>query len=179
MARIGLEVDRLIITAREDAPEEIRTMLRPEIEATVEAIAATLDQIARELPTHIAVGLNERSSESRLHARAAMDVLSARMIQLRPVRYIATASSAEMENTGSFIDSLACKLTRHIEHLIDESLRSRPPGWRRISRFRVRPRLRIRLSFAIPSRLACAWWPGSWSALLPNAAIYTRYLSPC
>jgi hypothetical protein len=118
VARIGLEVDRLIITAREDAPEEIRTMLRPEIEATVEAIAATLDQIARELPTHIAVGLNERSSESRLHARAAMDVLSARMIQLRPV-YIATASSAEMENTGSFIDSLAV-LTRHIEHLIDE-----------------------------------------------------------
>ena len=118
VARIGLEVDRLIITARQDAPGEIRAMLRPEIEATVEAIAATLDQIAGELPTQIAVGPDKRSSELRIRARAAMDALSARIIQIRPV-FIATSSSAEIENTGSFVDSLAA-LTRHIEHLIDE-----------------------------------------------------------
>ena len=56
VARIGLEVDRLIVTARQDAPGKIRAMLRPEIKATVEAIAATLEQIAPELPTQIAVG---------------------------------------------------------------------------------------------------------------------------
>ena len=106
VARIGLEVDRLIITARQDAPAEIRAMLRPEIEETVEAIAATLDQIAGELPTHIAVGPDGRSSESRLRARAAMDALAARIIQIRPV-FIATASSAEIENTGSFVTGCA------------------------------------------------------------------------
>jgi|HubBroStandDraft_3_1064219.scaffolds.fasta_scaffold121740_1 hypothetical protein len=99
VARIGLEVDRLIIAARQNAPGEIRAMLRPEIEASVEAIAATLDQIARQLPTQIAVGPDGQSSESRLRARAAMDGLAARMIQLRP-KYIATASSTDIENTA-------------------------------------------------------------------------------
>ena len=133
VARIGLEVDRLIITARQGALGEIRAILRPEIEATVEAIAATLDQIARELPTQIAVGPDKRSSESRIRARAAMDALSARMNQIRPV-YIATASSAEIENTGSFADSLAA-LTRHIEHLMDQ-----PP----------QPRAKVSSDIAVP-----------------------------
>jgi uncharacterized membrane protein YccC len=123
-ARIGLEVDRLVVTSRQDAPQGIRSMLRQEIEKTVKAIAATLDQVAPELSTQIAVAANQQSSALRTRARAAMDILSARMIQIRPV-YIATASSAEIENTGSFIDSLAA-LTRHIEHLMDEP--SHPPS---------------------------------------------------
>jgi metal-dependent HD superfamily phosphatase/phosphodiesterase len=50
VARINLEVDRLILAVRENAPREIRAMVRPEIEAAVEAVAAALDEIARELP---------------------------------------------------------------------------------------------------------------------------------
>lgn len=59
VARINLEVDRLIDAARQKVPEGIRAMARPEIQATVDAIAAVLDEIAHELPTHIAVGADQ------------------------------------------------------------------------------------------------------------------------
>src|SRR5580700_8852783 len=41
-ARISLEVDRLITTARENLPREIRAMVRGELQAAVSAIAAAL-----------------------------------------------------------------------------------------------------------------------------------------
>jgi uncharacterized membrane protein YccC len=118
VARIGLEVDRLIFAARQNVQEEIRAMVRPEIQATVEAIAAVLDELARELPTHIAVGVDQPPPAPRVRARSAMDGLSARVSQIRPA-YIGKASSAEIENFASFTDSLAA-LTGHIERLLDE-----------------------------------------------------------
>ncbi|MGA7760530.1 MAG: FUSC family protein [Candidatus Binataceae bacterium] len=118
VARIGLEVDRLTFTARQNVSGEIRAMVRPEIQATVDAIAAVLDEIARELPTHIAVGVDKPPPASRTRARSALDVLSARIIQVRPA-YVGKASSAEIENFASFNDSLAA-LTGHIERLLDE-----------------------------------------------------------
>jgi hypothetical protein len=118
LARIGLEVDRLTFAARQNVPGEIRAMARPELQATVEAIAAVLDEIARELPTHIAVGVDQPPPASRIRARSAMDSLSTRVIQIRPA-YIGTASSAEVENFATFKDSLA-GLTGHIERLLDE-----------------------------------------------------------
>ena len=93
-------------------------MVRPEIQTTVDAIAAVLDEIARELPTHIAVGVDLPPPASRIRARSAMDALAARVIQVRPT-YIGTASTAEIENFASFTDSLAV-LTGHIERLLDE-----------------------------------------------------------
>ena len=81
-------------------------MVRPEIQATVNAIAAVLDEIAHELPTHVAVGVGQDAPASRTRARSAMDALTARVIQVRPV-YIGTASPAEIENFAAFTDSLA------------------------------------------------------------------------
>jgi uncharacterized membrane protein YccC len=118
VARINLEVDRLTFTARQDVPKEIRDMVRPETQMTVEAIAAVLDEIAREIPTHIAVGVDQPPPASRTRARAALDALAARVIQIRP-KYVGTASTAEIENFASFNDSLAV-LTAHIERLLDE-----------------------------------------------------------
>ena len=118
VARISLEVDRSVVAAREDAPREIRTMVRPEIQATVAAIAAALDEIARELPTHIAVGADEPPPAWRTLARSATDALGARVIQIRPA-YIGKASPAEIENFAAFTDSLA-GLAGHIERLLDE-----------------------------------------------------------
>ncbi|MGA9725325.1 MAG: FUSC family protein [Candidatus Binatus sp.] len=118
VARINLEVDRLIDAARQKVPEGIRAMARPEIQATVDAIAAVLDEIAHELPTHIAVGADQTPPASRLRAGKAMDALSARVIQIRPA-YIGTASSAEIENWAGFTDSLAM-LTGHIERVLDD-----------------------------------------------------------
>ena len=106
VARIGLEVDRLTFTARQNVPAKLRAMVRPEIQATIKAIAAVLDEFARELPTHIAVGVDQPAPAPRTRARLAIDVLSARIIQIRPA-YIGKASSAEIENFAAFTDSLA------------------------------------------------------------------------
>lgn len=118
VARIGLEVDRLTISARENLPRAIPAMLRSGVQTAVDAIAAALDEIAREMPTHIAVGVDTPPPLSRVRARSAMDLLSIRIIQVRPA-YISTASSAEIENFASFSDSLAA-LTGHIERLLDQ-----------------------------------------------------------
>src|SRR3984957_17589166 len=58
-ARIGLEVDRLITTARENLPREIRTMVAGEIQRAVNAIAAALEEISHKLPAHIIAGADE------------------------------------------------------------------------------------------------------------------------
>jgi hypothetical protein len=118
VARIGLEMDRLTVAARQNVPGEIRAMVRPEIQARVEAIAVVLDEFARELPTHIAVGVDKTPPASRTCARSTLDNLSTRIIQVRPA-YIGKASSAEIENFATFTDSLAA-LTGHIERLLDE-----------------------------------------------------------
>jgi hypothetical protein len=118
VARIDLEVNRLIVAAREHVPRELRGMLQAELKATVFAIANVLNEIAAELPTQISVGVDLPPPPSRLRARTAMDALTARIIQLRPT-YIGHSSSAEIENLASFTDSLAV-LTGHIERLLDE-----------------------------------------------------------
>jgi uncharacterized membrane protein YccC len=117
VARIGIEVDRLTLTARQNVPQEIRNMVRPEIQMTVDAISAVLDEIAREMPTHIAVGVDQPPPASRIRARSAFDALAARVLQVRPT-YIGKASTAEIENSASFDDSLA-QLTAYIDHLLD------------------------------------------------------------
>jgi hypothetical protein len=118
VTRIDLEVNRLIVAAREPVPRDLRGMLQAELDATVFAIANVLNEIASELPTQIPVGVDLPPPPSRLRARSAMDALTARIIQLRPI-YIGRSSSAEIENLASFNDSLAI-LTGHIERLLDE-----------------------------------------------------------
>src|SRR6266436_9755582 len=118
VARINLEVDRMTVAARQNVPGEVRAMLRPEIQGTVDAIAAVLDEIAHEMPTHIAVGVDLPPPPSRLRARAAMEVLSARVTEVRRT-YIGRVGSAELGNFATFTDSLTA-LTGHIELLLDE-----------------------------------------------------------
>ena len=118
-------MDRLTFEARQDVPGGIRALVRPELEATVDAIAAVLDELAHELPTHVAVGVDSTPPASRARARSTFDALSARMIQVRPA-YIGTASSAEIENFASFAESLST-LTGFIERLLDEPPQS-PAG---------------------------------------------------
>jgi Fusaric acid resistance protein-like len=117
-ARISLEVDRLIITVRENLPREIRTMVRREIHAAVNAIATALDEISHELPARVVVGADEQPPATRTRLRLAMDTLAARVIQIRPA-YVGKASAAEIEHFAAFIDSLAV-LTRLIERPLDE-----------------------------------------------------------
>jgi hypothetical protein len=133
-ARIGLEVDRVIFAVRHAVQGEIRAMARPELESTVEAIASALGDFARTLPSEIPVGPDKPPPASGTRARTAMDALSARIVQLRPV-YLRTASSAEIEDFASFTDSLSV-LTRLVERLLDE-----PPRLPDASSTQLVPRL--------------------------------------
>ena len=99
-ARISLEVDRLIITARENLPREIRTMVRREIQAAVNAIAAAFDEISHELPARIAAGADEQPPASRTRVRLVMDTLAARVVQIRP-SYVGKASPASLLSSAS------------------------------------------------------------------------------
>jgi hypothetical protein len=118
VARISLEVDRLMIAARESVPGEMQGLLGVELQAAVDAIARALDEIARELRTEILVGPDRPAPPSRTRARMAMDALSARTVQVRPV-YIVRATPAELEHFAAFTDPLAA-LTAYIERLLDE-----------------------------------------------------------
>lgn len=118
VARIGLEVDRSIFAVRDAVRGEIRSMVRPELESTVEAIANVLRDFSRALPTEIPVGPDNPPPSSVTVARTAMDALSARILQVRPV-YVRTTSSAEIEDFASFTDSLAA-LIRLLERMLDE-----------------------------------------------------------
>jgi hypothetical protein len=130
VARISLEIDLLIVAARADTVRQIRAMVRTETQAAVDAFAVVLDELTRELPTYIPVGIDQPPPASRTRARSAMDALTARIIQIRPA-YIGTASPAEIENFATFTDSLAA-LTRHIERLLDQPpqlpSKNTPPG---------------------------------------------------
>ena len=120
-ARVSLEVDRLVTTARENLPREIRTMVLGEIQRAVNAMAAALDEISHKLGAHIIAGADELAPATRTQVRLAMDTLAARVIEIRPA-YIGKASPAEIGIFAEFIDSLAV-LARHIERPLDE-----PPG---------------------------------------------------
>jgi uncharacterized membrane protein YccC len=122
-ARVSLELDRLVTTARENLPREIRTMVPGEIQRAVNAIAAALDEISHKLRAHLIAGAEELAPVTRTQVQLAMDTLAARVIEIRPA-YIGKASSAEVGNFAEFIDSLAV-LTRHIERPLDEP--PRPP----------------------------------------------------
>jgi hypothetical protein len=74
IARISLEVDRLLVIVREGIlVEEIRTILGVDVLAAVDAIAVALEEIVRELPSRIEVGVDNQPSVSRTRARLAMD----------------------------------------------------------------------------------------------------------
>jgi uncharacterized membrane protein YccC len=120
-ARVSLEVDRLVTTARENLPREIRTMVTGEIERAVNTIAAALDEISHNQPARIVTGADEQAPATQTQLRLAIDNLNARVIEVRSA-YIGKSSPAEIENFAEFIDSLAA-LTRHIERPLDE-----PPG---------------------------------------------------
>jgi hypothetical protein len=116
-ARIHVEVDRLIVAARENVPRGIRAMLRPEMEAAVDAIASALDEIAREAPTIIRVGPDQPPPPAAARARSVMDALNARVMQM--TAEIGRADAAELANSAAFNDCLGT-LTRFIERPLDE-----------------------------------------------------------
>jgi uncharacterized membrane protein YccC len=113
MARIHIEVDRLVTTARQNVPNQIRTMSQFEIQIAVDAIAAALDAFARDAQLLIRISADQPPP---LAARVgqAMDALSTRILQVRP-SYIGKAGAAEISNLAAFTDCLTA-LARLLQH---------------------------------------------------------------
>ncbi|MBV8137670.1 MAG: FUSC family protein [Deltaproteobacteria bacterium] len=124
--RIHLEVDRLVLAATRDISVTIRTMLRPEIEAAVEALATVLQEMAYEAPTVMLT--SAAISTAAQTARLRLDALAQRQAEVRPV-YIGVAAATEVANFAAFGECLAT-LTRLVERPLDEPTRmitSSPP----------------------------------------------------
>jgi uncharacterized membrane protein YccC len=115
VVRIYLAVDRLIVAARENVPRHMRDMARTEIQATVDSVAAVLDELASDLRHDVPVGADEAPSPARKSVREAADKLAEHVQQIRPA-YINSASPVEIANFASFTDCLAV-LTADIERL--------------------------------------------------------------
>lgn len=116
--RLHFQIDRLVIAARAEVPHENRLMFQAEIEAAIRAIAAALDELEREVQTHVRTGPDSPPSPAGVRARATLDALDARIVELRPT-FISQISPAEVANFGEFIDVLHA-MVRLIERPLDE-----------------------------------------------------------
>ena len=118
VARIGLEVDRLTLMARQNVPGQVRAMVRPEIQATVEAIATVFDEMARELPTHVAVG-SDKTPQPREPARDRQWTLSV-LASSRSDQCIYASRVPRSSRISQTSPIRWLHFTREIEHLLDE-----------------------------------------------------------
>jgi len=118
MARIQLEINRLIIAAREDVPRQVRVMVRQEIEGAAEAIAAALGETAQDAASLMRSGADRSPPAAARRARLNTDALITRISQVRPA-YIRRAGGAEVANFSAFSGCLE-NLTRLIERPLDE-----------------------------------------------------------
>ncbi|HUY27933.1 MAG TPA: FUSC family protein [Candidatus Binataceae bacterium] len=103
--RLHIEVDRLIVTALDPQLGDTRTMLRPEIEATVRALDAALAEREVELARgEILYGENATGPSATL-IPPAIAALQTRLAALRPT-LLAQSTGTEAANLGAFLDGL-------------------------------------------------------------------------
>ena len=130
-ARVHIELDRLVIAVRESTPRYVRGLIRPEIERAAEAIAAALDEIAREGAVRIQTGPDEPPSPAAARVHPALDALDARIIEARPT-YIGAASVAELANLSAVGESFQM-MARLVERPLDAPPPAQTPPRRRIA----------------------------------------------
>jgi uncharacterized membrane protein YccC len=115
--RLDIRVGRVEIIAREPVGRAVRTMVRPEMTAACAEVTAALDGFAADISIMIRTGEDRPPAPNADHARAALDRLMARIVEVRP-NYIHTAAGAEVDNFAAFGDSLQGML-RLLERPID------------------------------------------------------------
>ncbi|MBV8280841.1 MAG: FUSC family protein [Candidatus Eremiobacteraeota bacterium] len=114
---IHLAIDRLVLAAGETVPQSIRSMLRREIEAVVDALEDVLNHTDSEKSTVFAGGVDQPPSARALRARSMWDAFSQRQSEVRPL-YIQSSGDREIVNFASFTDSLA-NLVRMVQRPLD------------------------------------------------------------
>jgi Aluminium activated malate transporter len=119
--RLHFRTDRLILAARVPVPHEVRTLLRPELQAVRSAIADALEERAEEILVSVQAGMTMtlRPFAGVATVRSAMDALDARVVALRP-SYINRASGPEVDNVGAFTESFDA-MARLLERPIEEA----------------------------------------------------------
>ena len=115
--RLHIQIDRLTVAVRENVPASMRTIFRTETEAAISAIAAALEELEQEVVTGIRTGPDSPPSPPAVRARAALNTLDARMIELRPT-FINQITAADGANFGAFTESLH-EMVRLIERPLD------------------------------------------------------------
>ena len=119
--RLHNEVDRMTIVALEDAPREVRGILRRELSDAIAAVAAALDELARLMPHEIPVGPDLPPPPAATHIKPVMNALDTATLAARP-GYISRVPAGEVVNLAAFIAGL----TRMAE-LLDRRL-DQPPA---------------------------------------------------
>ena len=97
--RLRIEIEQLLAIARDNVPRDIRTRLRPEIEAVLQAIGAALRQQAHEA----AMGLepsNSNYEELSTAIRSSLDSLQAR--ETLALSQLPSADAAATANVAAF-----------------------------------------------------------------------------
>ena len=97
--RLRIEIEQLLAIARDNVPRDIRTRLRPEIEAVLQAIVAALRQQAHEA----AMGLepsNSNYEELSTAIRSSLDSLQAR--ETLALSQLPSADEAATANVAAF-----------------------------------------------------------------------------
>src|SRR4029077_12514758 len=76
--RLHIEIERLLAIARDNVPRDIRTLLRPEMEAVLQALTAALRDQAHEAATGVKAVEDSKYVDRYAAIQASLDALAAR-----------------------------------------------------------------------------------------------------
>jgi len=116
--RLHIQIERLLTIAREDVPRDIRTRMRPEMDAVLGAIAAALRQQAHQATTGLGSSDDGSYDEFAAAIRSSLDALQAR--EGFAFSQLPSGDAATMANLAAFNDVL---------RKIGERLLHRPLGY--------------------------------------------------
>jgi len=125
--RLYTEVSKLVISARENVPRQMRAIFRGELDQIIDTLSAALEELAREVSTgRIRTGPDSGPSRVAARAQAAFDTLDQRIAEERP-HLPGTVGVLETGNFNAFCDTLH-EMMRLIERPLDEAPASTAPA---------------------------------------------------
>jgi uncharacterized membrane protein YccC len=108
--RLHMEIERLLVIARDNVSRDIRARLRPEMEAVLQAIAAALREQAHQAATGLRLSNTSNHEELSTAIRSSLDALQARETLI--FSQLASADAAAMANVAAFNQGLRKMGTR-------------------------------------------------------------------
>jgi uncharacterized membrane protein YccC len=134
--RLHIEVNLIVTVAREKMPRQAVELSRNEIDNACIAIAAGLDEIARDTSVAIRMGADQPPTPAAIRVSQAIDAMDARIGEVRH-QYINQAGGAEVANFGAFMQAL-----HGLAWLIERPLDEPPPAAKPVAARESAPALR-------------------------------------